>query len=341
MGRKQNTVIAFLTNIIGMIGITFWADSISKYSISFFILGIGFAIGMNVTSNYMLEVVPESHRVSTSVFFHVMRTLPPMIGIAIFLFYARDIFYLELLCLFVLTCGGLILVFFLPESPKYLYEKGDQQGCSDVFNYIAKVNGSKKGEIKVDILPEDQEDDQTYKTLIMFRDYFVKKTRKKRFGILLTFWTANSFCTNLLVIFIIQAKGNFYINALSIYFCEFVAKWSSGMVLRKLGAKKSYVIFYTLAFVSAAIYLSDLSPNSYWNAFLLSGCQFGIVLSYTITYVVTNEAFPTSVMYPVFGFSNMFSRFISVLSPIVAGFEHHFVMFVFLGQVLVCAILST
>jgi hypothetical protein len=97
---------------------------------------------------YLSELVPEKHRtiVGTLILFadaSTMSLLP-----LYFRFVTKEWSYFQIGSLFMNIISVLGILFFLPESPKYLHAKGLKLKSLEVIRYIAKFNGKKREEIE-------------------------------------------------------------------------------------------------------------------------------------------------------------------------------------------------
>ena len=61
-----------------------------------------------------------------------------------FKFFSHDSFYWESFALLESIVTLTLISMFVPESPKFLYEKGLYSECRNVLNYVAKNNGVSK-----------------------------------------------------------------------------------------------------------------------------------------------------------------------------------------------------
>jgi hypothetical protein len=101
--------------------------------LEYFLLGIAFAIGVCVTSNYALELVPSRHKVCTSTLFHASHAIPPLLAPLIIKSTGQTFEY-EMIGLCLIGLSTLVVALKIPESPKYLYFKGNFKGCEDALN---------------------------------------------------------------------------------------------------------------------------------------------------------------------------------------------------------------
>jgi hypothetical protein len=106
------------------------------------------------------------------------------------------------------------------------------------------------------------------------------------------FWTVNTFGIYMISFFLVEARGDIYLNTFAVFLAEFVARLVSGWILEAYGSKVTFLTSYALSVFCCFIYLINISGSNLFGAVLLYGCKWGITVSHNIGYVVTNEAFP-------------------------------------------------
>lgn len=139
-GRRTLTLVAGSINLFSSMLITFYPASLELLYLYFLLIGFGFSLGMTVTSNYILELIPQSNKIQISTIFHCFRSIPPLFCPFIILYVVKDMKYYEYACILMIAVG-LAGTYYMPESPKYLHMKKRHPECEDAFNAIARANG--------------------------------------------------------------------------------------------------------------------------------------------------------------------------------------------------------
>lgn len=89
----------------------------------------------------MMEFMPLAKLPFTGSIYFIMETVTAIFGVIYFAFLSKDWFGYIAVGYAMQICGT-IIVFFLPESPKYLFKKGSLAKTSAVLSRIAKINSA-------------------------------------------------------------------------------------------------------------------------------------------------------------------------------------------------------
>ena len=103
-------------------------------------IGISAGIMICVAFNYMAEILPSASKANSTTLINIA---PSIIGIFYTLslkFVTKWSYELQTIGLFS-TIIGTLGMFFIVESPKFLYSRKRFQACEGVINQIAKING--------------------------------------------------------------------------------------------------------------------------------------------------------------------------------------------------------
>ena len=88
----------------------------------------------------MIEMAPATHHSMMGTIWNMSEGFVFVILTLLFRFVSKDWRLSVTIGLEELVVGYLILAFVLPESPKWLYDKGRYKECSEALSSMAKIN---------------------------------------------------------------------------------------------------------------------------------------------------------------------------------------------------------
>jgi hypothetical protein len=92
-------------------------------------------------------------------------------------------------------------------------------------------------------------------------------------------------------------------------------------IINRLGYKQSFLLFFSLAFLSSILYISIPQKNSWFIATLVFLGRLGICPCYSLTFIASNELFPARIKSSLFAFCNILARALCMGAPLVAGMK--------------------
>lgn len=147
MGRKNNIIMGMFICLISTFMLSF------SQNISFIYIGL-FIGGLSVHKNFTLfilcsEILEEKDKMNATTWCLSSDSLISMIPAAIILLSgAKSTEFIPVLSIIIATTT-LIGSFFIPESPRYLYERKEYSKLRKTLLRIAKFNGVEMGEFKI------------------------------------------------------------------------------------------------------------------------------------------------------------------------------------------------
>jgi len=198
-----------------------------------------------------------------------------------------------------------LLIFFLPESPRYLLIKGKEKEA-EVLAKIAKV------ELKVGKR-------KRIKLTDLFSGKYLKRTTMlwiHWFCIVLAYWGIFLWFPQIL-----YARGLSLIKTLQYSFIITLAQipgyWSGAYLIEKIGRKKSLSIYMALAGLGSLLYwFSRTNIQALLGAIVISFFNLG---AWGITYAYTPELYPTPIRASGSGWANSFGRVGGIVGPYLVG----------------------
>ena len=76
------------------------------------------------------------------------------------------------------------------------------------------------------------------------------------------------------------------------------------------------------------------------QAALIMITYMGVLIAFDVAYLINNELFPTVLLATAYGICNIFSRFMTIASPIVARLPHPVPLIVLLVFSSICGVLT-
>ena len=95
-----------------------------------------------------------------------------------------------------------------------------------------------------------------------------------------------------------------------------------------------------MAGVCGCAVTSSSGESEVLYAFFVLLSKFGICITFNMNYIATQRLFPSVVLATVFGITNVFARFTTVLAPMIAEWEEPYPMAIFSIISLLCFVVA-
>jgi len=132
------------------------------------------------------------------------------------------------------------------------------------------------------------------------------------------FWTSSSFNYYIMTFYLKYIPGNVFVNTSLSCIAEVCAYVGSGIVMNIFGVKLSFIISFVLAAIGGIFLVIFFNAEGALIAVFVLFAKFGISFAFNIAYLATPQMFPIILCSTAFGICNIFARFSTVLSPIIA-----------------------
>jgi putative MFS transporter len=313
IGRKKVlTIVLFLASVFtALCGLS---PSIYSLYILRFIAGLGLGGALPIPGVYVSEYIPIKKRglflglVETSWVYGALLSL----FIPYFMLPAlgwRTTFFVALLPLFLIP----LIAIFLPESIRYLVEKGKMKEAKEI---LARAIGSKKIKFKTKLVKGKK---YSIKDLLASR--YIKRT-----VLLFILWGSLVYTYHGIFLWLptIYARQFNLKEIASIWWTLVVTLfqipgyYSASFLLDKIGRKKVLIIYLFAAGISSAFlsFVVDLKWVLGWSA-MISFFNLG---AWSGLYTYTPELYPTEIRGTGSGAAASFGRLIGILAPSLTGY---------------------
>ncbi|XP_025098001.1 organic cation transporter protein-like [Pomacea canaliculata] len=319
IGRKKTVVMSTL----GLIAVTFGAAFVRNY-VAFAVLqffSAFFGMGKFLASFVAgMELVGPQHRT--------------LAGIVIELFWSMGLYIILLMAYFIrkwnhlqlaLSTVSMIFIpilFFIPESPRWLLSRGRRQEASAIVRHAAHVNKVVVSE-KVLSLQDLQKDGPGVK----FWQLFTHRRLLVRCLIVFFNWFVVTGVYYGLGLNVGSLSGGIYINFLYASIAETLSYVLCLVLLNRIGRRTLHCFTMLLGGISCVAIILPIifgDQNTAWVATALSMVgKFGISAAFSIIYVYTAELFPTFVRNSIMGASSVNARFGSIASPYINSLSYY------------------
>ena len=142
-GRKKVYVINMLIQLVALLVMIF-AKSYKSMATGLFLIGVCSAGRWTVAYVYLMEFWTEAYIKKYAPFVNASAALALIIGAFTIQVLTKNTIVLEYLAAVLTVLSGLLGLFLLPESPKWLVNRGYMEEARLAYIYIAKVNSSSK-----------------------------------------------------------------------------------------------------------------------------------------------------------------------------------------------------
>lgn len=120
--------------------IVFFSRDIYVNCVMIFLVGICTNSMVGLSYLYGQEIVPKKYIFFAGAIYNCSTGFSIVLSSIYFKWLSKNWFYIEVF-FFGLKVISNVLIYLLPESPKYLIEMKEYDQAKEVFNYIANING--------------------------------------------------------------------------------------------------------------------------------------------------------------------------------------------------------
>ncbi|XP_035825419.1 organic cation transporter protein [Aplysia californica] len=312
-GRKTAFTLAILLHVITAVATAFAPGFAAFVTLRFF-TGVG-NVGIFTCCFVMgMELVGRKWRVLAGIAIQYYWCLGMFI-VDIVAFAIRDWKTLQLAMSCYAVCF-LSVWWLVPESPRWLINKGRVEEARAIMERVAKANGK---ELPKDAIDEHEDAGQPKGKLT---DVFKSKTLTIRIIVVFVNWLVVTMVYYGLTLNVGSLGGNIYVNFAISGMVEVAGNLAAMIALPRWGRKKFHCFAMLLGGTACLCsmipsIIGDDAPS--WVNLLLSNIgKFGATGGFSTIYVFSAELFPTSMRNSVVGASSMIARVGGMVAPYVA-----------------------
>ncbi|ESO85014.1 hypothetical protein LOTGIDRAFT_131176 [Lottia gigantea] len=316
-GRKITLVLSLFINIIGAFGTAF-APNFIIFAAFRFMIGLGntfmaaFVISM--------EFVGPFKRTFTGIIIELYWCIGLFI-LALLAYLIRDWFYLQLVCA-IPTAFLLGIIWFVPESPRWLLSRGKTDKAEKILREAARVN---KVELPTKLFDENTLDNGPKSSVW---ELLTSPVLLIRTLVILYNWAVVSMIYYGLGLNVGNLGGNIYLNFTVASLVEFLGYFSNILLLDRIGRKAFHCSSMILGGVAClctifTVLYGDKSHE--WITITLSMVgKFGVSAAFGSVYIFSAELYPTVVRNSGMGASSMAARIGGIICPYIADLGSYF-----------------
>jgi MFS family permease len=283
-----------------------------------FIVGISVTMRYYIGYTYNVEMQPHSHQVLAGSMQFIAEAI--VFLFVCYYFYKISKYWRPLqIPNIVLTTIGLVFIYRMPETPRFLVSVHKFEKARTVFKTMARWNG--KSPTIADSFLFHEEHPAHCQTRVAKEPsvkelWKVKLLRRNLIGSTIL-WSCSAFNFYLLTFFLKYFPGNIYENSFFFGIADFIAYAGSGLLLKRTNVVTALYIAFLIDFTGGILYIM-FHNNLALVPIIICICRGGVTMTYNIGYVSPKELFPTLFIATVYGQVNVFAHIIACLAPMVA-----------------------
>lgn len=154
-------------------------------------------------------------------------------------------------------------------------------------------------------------------------------------------WSLSTFDWHIINFFILDLKGDLYLNTLVLNFTPLVAIFLSSLIFKYTSLKKSFMLLFLISAFGSGALLYTETERPWPNALLILASKFGFSGALNLCLLATAYLFPAKFSAIAFGITNTFSKIALIFAPIFAQFPEPFPLFCFSMVAFLCVIFVT
>jgi len=223
----------------------------------------------------------------------------------------------HLRCISAMVAVGSVILFWLPESPRWLIAKGRMDEAKTVLSAASKKNGNPLEPEQIILVQPKQSTNQGG-----FLDILKHPTLRLQLTIMYFNWFTTAFIMYGLALSWQNLTGGLFLNFIIGTVLDFPAKTLAMVLTLKVGRKYPYMcgtVTTGVMFLLTLFIERDKYPHNWPIVVLALIGNFSTTLCFAILYMYTGELMPTTVRAAGVGSSSLVSKVGGTLSTTVAA----------------------
>uniref|UniRef100_A0A7S3HVQ1 Major facilitator superfamily (MFS) profile domain-containing protein n=1 Tax=Favella ehrenbergii TaxID=182087 RepID=A0A7S3HVQ1_9SPIT len=346
-GRKPILLINIAVQLAFLIVMIFTKSYWVMCTCLFFI-GMCSSARWSTSYVYLMEFLTESNIKKVGPFVNASAALAFVIGASILQFLTKQTVVIEYIALAITLITLLLVAFFLPESPKWLVNKGRKEEAAQAYAYIARIN--RRPQVAASVLswkfsqqtvPEESvptaltddfrpaiqqtgDDDDDFRRATKIKVFKGKlselwhyRTLRWNLLILVFCWSACSMGFYVLAYVLKYLNGSIFLNAYSSSFGEILGKLSTVFLLRCISIKRVFLLAFGVSSVGMML-LILCGDNDELVPWILGFARIGFSQAFVAAYLGAILYYPTILASSAIGVCVTISKSATILAPIIA-----------------------
>ncbi|XP_014370597.2 solute carrier family 22 member 3 [Papilio machaon] len=297
----------------------FWIFSIFR-----FITGIASGGTLITCIVIIMEIISKNHREAASSVL-VQPDALAQASLAIFAYYSPN-WNVYVLVYSIASIFILIIVLFIPESPRWLISRGRIDEAIQVITKAAQRNKLSTENIEA-IIKNSAEELRINKKEVVnttYLDLFKTKELAINTTCILIAWTISGTCFFGINQYMTFVGSNLYVAVVVLGLIQMPVGLGSWIINKYLGRRIASVGILGLGGIVMILLL--FTEEYYWPATILGIIGFSAVSSiFTITYIYASELFPTPLRNMAFGLTSTGAKFGAMVAPFIANLKPQWV----------------
>ncbi|PZC71534.1 hypothetical protein B5X24_HaOG213178 [Helicoverpa armigera] len=318
-GRRKAIILSAAIDLIFMIASAF-APTYWTFTALRFFVGVASGGIMSITAVFTLETVGPQHREVAG----TLALLPDSIAeasLALFAYLATT-WRVYLLEIGGLSSGILLLLLFLPETPRWLMAKGKADAVVELMTKAAKFNKRSTSNIKENVeksLKELNLKENEAQTM-NYSDLFKTKQLAMITMSSVAIWFVTGLCYYGINQYITVLGSNVFIVVAVTGVIQIPTAPLATVITKVYGRKASTICSYMMIGVSMVILI--FLPNGTWVSTIFG--MIGVMcscLNFCVIYLYVIELYPTAIRNMGFSLSSSGSKLGAMVAPFLASIQ--------------------
>ena len=141
-------------------------------------------------------------------------------------------------------------------------------------------------------------------------------------------WSSSTFCFYITSFYIKYLPGDVYMNVIILCIADALSSIGAGVMSTALGAKRTLFLSFLLSSIGG-FFLILAGKQEHMITILVLITRYGINSAFTLCYLITADYFPSIISSQIFGICNVFSRFSTIMAPLIAEVDPPIPMLVY------------
>lgn len=307
-GRKIWTRTSYILHTISFALIIFISNLYSRY-VCIFLCGFVGAVRWSVSYTTGCEFLLKKHQIYSSAITQMINAWVPMF-LAIYFWKITKhwiYFYYFTLSICIINC---ILVFYIPESPRWLVSQERYKDAKDSLNEVAKINS--KPMLQYDVINQDNKslsdnEDSSKSLVAMYQAHplttiWTHHTHRMNLFLAVLFWFLACVMNYIMNFYVKYIKtNNIFILILLSAIAEFISKTLNGALIKFIGYKQGTLLCISCSIISSVLFLFFYS-NAMLIPFIIFGCKLFASASFASMYFACPTLFESKVSTQILNF---------------------------------------